>query len=62
MKPPYYIVTALCLNKECKRTYFTKEMKKVDRVSTGGRAYRTTILVCDQCGQWADVTEIEEVK
>lgn len=61
MKAPYYRVTAVCRNERCGTVLFERDRKKVDRVSTGGQAYRTRSLVCPECGQWADVVKIEEI-
>jgi len=61
MKAPYFEVTAVCRNERCDTDLFTQNRKKVDRLGTDGRKYRTQNLVCPECRQWADVTGIKMV-
>ena len=56
-----YLVTAKCGNDRCHTNEFTRVRLEIDKVNSGGRKYRIENLVCPECRQWAEITEIKPV-
>lgn len=55
-------VSALCTSHRCGRHEFVKRRRSVLKTSTSGQLYEISQVVCPQCGMWAEIMGIKEVK
>jgi len=64
MRPPYYLVTAICYNAKCSQFEkpFTKSRKTTSGVSTSGQLYTITELACPVCHCRGDISEIRRIE
>jgi hypothetical protein len=61
MKPPFFIVSAVCENPDCGRDVFRREKRRITRIGESGIEYELSRLACPDCGLWAEISDIEAV-
>ena len=64
MKPPFFIVSAVCENPDCGRDVFRREKKQISRLVEAGAEHEFFLLShlsCPDCEGLAEISDIEAV-